>query len=88
MEEKDFKELLKTFNITFENDKCKEAVEVIEKTLLESVKKDMIKKIEAMKDINEMKEFALHCAKAALNDYENLLKGVKDLKDIVWNKKK
>ena len=37
----------------------------------------MIKTIEAIKTVEEMKEFALKCAKALLNDYERDLKNKK-----------
>ena len=37
----------------------------------------MIKTIEAIKTTEEMKEFALKCAKALLNDYERDLKNKK-----------
>lgn len=80
--DKDFVEWLKDWNITAGTDKCEEAIKVIEKTLLESVKKDMIKKIEAIKDTNEMREFTLYCAKATLYDFERSLKVDK------WKKKK
>ena len=70
--------LLKEWNITKDLDKCEEIVmEALEKSLLKSLKEDMIKKIEAIKTTEEMKEFALECAKAVLNDYERDLKNKK-----------
>lgn len=70
MEEKDFKELLKKWNITSGWDKCEDAVEIIEKTLLEGIKKDMIEAINKIKSSNDMRQFTLSCAKALLKDYE------------------
>ena len=52
-------------------------MEALERSLLKSFKEDMIKKIEAIKTTEEMKEFALECAKAVLNDYERDLKNKK-----------
>lgn len=70
--------LLKEWNITKDLDKCEEIVlETLERSLLKSVKEDMIKTIEAIKTTEEMKEFALNCAKALLNDYERDLKNKK-----------
>ena len=70
--------LLKEWNITKDLDKCEEIVlETLERSLLKSLKEDMIKKIEAIKTTEEMKEFALECAKAVLNDYERDLKNKK-----------
>ena len=70
MEEKDFKELLKKWHITSGWDKCEDAVNIIEKTLLEGIKKDMIEAIEKIKTSDDMRRFALSCAKALLKDYE------------------
>ena len=70
--------LLKEWNITKDLDKCEEIVlETLERSLLKTVKEDMIKTIEAIKTTEEMKEFALECAKALLNDYERDLKNKK-----------
>ena len=75
--------LLKEWNITKDLGECEEIVmETLERSLLKSVKEDMIKTIEAIKTTEEMKEFALKCAKALLNDYE------RDLKNKKWDKKK
>lgn len=82
-EKEEFFKLLKEWNITKDLDKCEEIVlETLERSLLKSVKEDMIKKIEAIKTTEEMKEFALECAKALLNDYE------RDLENKKCNKKK
>lgn len=83
-QEKDkFFELLKEWNITKDLDKCEAIVmETLERSLLKSLKEDMIKQIEAIKTTEEMKEFALQCAKALLNDYE------RDLQDKKCDKKK
>lgn len=77
-EKEELFKLLKEWNITKDLDKCEEIVlETLERSLLKSVKEDMIKKIEAIKTTEEMKEFALNCAKALLNDYERDLKNKK-----------
>ena len=78
-QEKDkFFELLKEWNITKDLGESEEIVmEVLERSLLKSLKEDMIKKIEAIKTTEEMKEVALQCAKALLNDYERDLKNKK-----------
>ena len=77
-EKDEFFELLKEWKITKDLDKCEEVVmETLERSLLKSLKEDMIKKIEAIKTTEEMKEFALECAKALLNDYERDLKNKK-----------
>ena len=78
-QEKDkFFELLKEWKITKDLGECEEIVlETLERSLLKSLKEDMIKKIEAIKTTEEMKEFALECAKAVLNDYERDLKNKK-----------
>lgn len=78
-QEKDkFFELLKEWNITKDLGECEDIVmEALERSLLKSLKEDMIKKIEAIKTTEEMKEFALECAKAVLNDYERDLKNKK-----------
>lgn len=82
-EKEELFKLLKEWNITKDLDKCEEIVlETLERSLLKSVKEDMIKKIEAIKTTEEMKEFALECAKALLNDYE------RDLENKKCNKKK
>lgn len=83
-QEKDkFFELLKEWKITKDLGECEEIVmETLERSLLKSLKEDMIKQIEAIKTTEEMKEFALQCAKALLNDYE------RDLKNKKWDKKK
>lgn len=82
-EKEELLKLLKEWNITKDLDKCEEVVmEALERSLLKSLKEDMIKKIEAIKTTEEMKEFALECAKALLNDYE------RDLKNKKCNKKK
>lgn len=83
-QEKDkFFELLKEWNITKDLGECEEIVlEALERSLLKSLKEDMIKQIEAIKTTEEMKEFALQCAKALLNDYE------RDLQDKKCDKKK
>ena len=82
-EKEELLKLLKEWNITKDLDKCEEIVmETLERSLLKTVKEDMIKKIEAIKTTEEMKEFALECAKALLNDYE------RDLKNKKCNKKK
>ena len=77
-EKEEFFKLLKEWNITKDLDKCEEIVlETLERNLLKTVKEDMIKAIEAIKTIEEMKEFTLKCAKALLNDYERDLKNKK-----------
>lgn len=77
-EKEELFKLLKEWNITKDLDKCEEIVlETLERSLLKSVKEDMIKKIEAIKTTEEMKEFALNCAKALLNNYERDLKNKK-----------
>ena len=77
-EKEELFKLLKEWNITKDLDKCEEIVlETLERSLLKTVKEDMIKKIEAIKTTEEMKEFALTCAKALLNDYERDLKNKK-----------
>ena len=82
-EKEELLKLLKEWNITKDLDKCEEIVmETLERSLLKTVKEDMIKTIEAIKTTEEMKEFALECAKALLNDYE------RDLKNKKCNKKK
>ena len=81
MKEKDFKELLKTFHITKDLGDCEDTLKVLEKVFLERTKKDLIKKIEAIKSTEEMKDFTLQCAKATLYDYEKLLNDMKDLKE-------
>lgn len=82
-EKDEFFKLLKEWKITKDLGECEEAVmEALERNLLKSLKEDMIKTIEAIKTTEEMKEFALECAKALLNDYERYLKNQK------WDKKK
>lgn len=77
-EKEELLKLLKEWNITKDLDKCEEIVmETLERSLLKTVKEDMIKTIEAIKTTEEMKEFALKCAKALLNDYERDLKNKK-----------
>ena len=77
-EKEELFKLLKEWNITKDLDKCEDIVmEALERSLLKSLKEDMIKKIEAIKTTEEMKEFALQCAKALLNDYERDLKNKK-----------
>lgn len=77
-EKEELFKLLKEWNITKDLDKCEEIVmEALERSLLKSLKEDMIKQIEAIKTTEEMKEFALQCAKALLNDYERDLKNKK-----------
>lgn len=78
-QEKDkFFELLKEWNITKDLGECEETVmEALERSLLKSLKEDMIKQIEAIKTTEEMKEFALECAKALLKDYERDLQNKK-----------
>lgn len=77
-EKDEFFELLKKWKITKDLGECEEIVmETLERSLLKSLKEDMIKKIEAIKTTEEMKEFALECAKAVLNDYERDLKNKK-----------
>ena len=77
-EKDEFFELLKEWKITKDLEECEDTVmEVLERSLLKSLKEDMIKKIEAIKTTEEMKEFALECAKAVLNDYERDLKNKK-----------
>ena len=77
-EKEELLKLLKEWNITKDLDKCEEVVmETLERSLLKTVKEDMITKIEAIKTTEEMKEFALECAKALLNDYERDLKNKK-----------
>lgn len=77
-EKEEFFKLLKKWNITKDLDKCEEIVlETLERSLLKSLKEDMIKQIEAIKTTEEMKEFALQCAKALLNDYERDLQNKK-----------
>ena len=77
-EKDEFFELLKEWKITKDLGECEEIVmEALERSLLKSLKEDMIKKIEAIKTTEEMKEFALECAKAVLNDYERDLKNKK-----------
>ena len=77
-EKEELLKLLKEWNITKDLDKCEEIVmETLERSLLKTVKEDMIKTIEAIKTIEEMKEFALKCTKALLNDYERDLKNKK-----------
>lgn len=77
-EKEELLKLLKEWNITKDLGECEDTVmEVLERSLLKSLKEDMIKKIEAIKTTEEMKEFALECAKAVLNDYERDLKNKK-----------
>ena len=77
-EKEELLKLLKEWNITKDLDKCEEVVmETLERSLLKTVKEDMIKAIETIKTIEEMKEFSLKCAKALLNDYERDLKNKK-----------
>ena len=77
-EKDEFFKLLKEWNITKDLGECEDIVmEALERSLLKSLKEDMIKKIEAIKTTEEMKEFALECAKAVLNDYERDLKNKK-----------
>lgn len=77
-EKEEFFELLKEWKITKDLGECEDIVmEALERSLLKSLKEDMIKKIEAIKTTEEMKEFALECAKAVLNDYERDLKNKK-----------
>lgn len=77
-EKDEFFKLLKEWKITKDLGECEEIVlETLERSLLKSLKEDMIKKIEAIKTTEEMKEFALECAKAVLNDYERDLKNKK-----------
>ena len=77
-EKEELLKLLKEWNITKDLDKCEEIVmETLERSLLKTVKEDMIKTIEAIKTTEEMKEFALNCTKALLNDYERDLKNKK-----------
>lgn len=77
-EKDEFFELLKEWKITKDLGECEDIVmEALERSLLKSLKEDMIKKIEAIKTTEEMKEFALECAKAVLNDYERDLKNKK-----------
>lgn len=77
-EKEEFFKLLKERNITKDLGECEEIVmEALERGLLKSLKEDMIKTIEAIKTTEEMKEFALQCAKALLNDYERDLKNKK-----------
>lgn len=77
-EKEEFFKLLKERNITKDLGECEEIVmEALERSLLKSLKEDMIKTIEAIKTTEEMKEFALQCAKALLNDYERDLKNKK-----------
>ena len=77
-EKDEFFELLKEWKITKDLGECEDIVmEALERSLLKSLKEDMIKKIEAIKTTEEMKEFALKCAKALLNDYERDLKNKK-----------
>ena len=77
-EKDEFFKLLKEWNITKDLGECEDIVmEALERSLLKSLKEDMIKKIEAIKTTEEMKEFALECAKAVLNDYERDLQNKK-----------
>lgn len=77
-EKEELFKLLKEWNIAKDLGECEEIVmEALERSLLKSLKEDMIKKIEAIKTTEEMKEFALECAKAVLNDYERDLKNKK-----------
>ena len=77
-EKDEFFELLKEWKITKDLGECEDIVmEALERSLLKSLKEDMIKKIEAIKTTEEMKEFALECAKAVLNDYERDLQNKK-----------
>ena len=77
-EKDEFFELLKEWKITKDLGECEDIVmEALERSLLKTVKEDMIKTIEAIKTTEEMKEFALKCAKALLNDYERDLKNKK-----------
>ena len=77
-EKDEFFELLKEWKITKDLGECEDIVmETLERSLLKTVKEDMIKTIEAIKTTEEMKEFALKCAKALLNDYERDLKNKK-----------
>ena len=77
-EKDEFFKLLKEWNITKDLGECEEIVmEALERNLLKSLKEDMIKQIEAIKTTEEMKEFALECAKALLKDYERDLKNKK-----------
>ena len=77
-EKDEFFKLLEEWKITKDLGECEDIVmEALERSLLKSLKEDMIKKIEAIKTTEEMKEFALECAKAVLNDYERDLKNKK-----------
>ena len=77
-EKDEFFELLKEWKITKDlGEREDNVMEALERSLLKSLKEDMIKKIEAIKTTEEMKEFALECAKAVLNDYERDLKNKK-----------
>lgn len=77
-EKEELLKLLKEWNITKDLGECEDIVmETLERNLLKIVKEDMIKKIEAIKTTEEMKEFTLKCAKAVLNDYERYLKNKK-----------
>lgn len=77
-EKDEFFKLLKEWKITKDLGECEAIVmETLERSLLKSLKEDMIKKIEAIKTAEEMREFALECAKACLNDYERDLKNKK-----------
>ena len=77
-EKEELLKLLKEWNITKDLDTREEVVmETLERSLLKIVKEDMIKAIEAIETTEEMKGFALKCAKAALNDYERDLKNKK-----------
>lgn len=77
-EKDEFFELLKEWKIKKDLGECEDTVmEALERSLLKSLKEDMIKTIEAIKTTEEMKEFALECAKAVLNDYERDLKNKK-----------
>ena len=77
-EKEEFFKLLKKWNITKDLGECEEIVlETLERSLLKSVKEDMIKTIEAIKTIEELKEFSLQCATALLKDYERDLQNKK-----------
>lgn len=77
-EKDEFFELLKEWKITKDLGECEAIVmEKLERSLLKSLKEDMIKQIEAIKTTEEMKEFALECAKALLKDYERDLQNKK-----------
>lgn len=82
MNKKEFFEIVKDWMITKELGKCEETtVKILEERLLKALKKEMIEKIEAIENVEDMKLFTLNCAHALLKDYENIIKDMKENKN-------